>query len=353
MSARYGSLPGVENCYGTPGLGVLGSVIRADTANGAFGAGYLYNDLTAADDAKEIRGLVVTPPASGTLFAYEDGSFDFTAPADGSYTFTYRLFADGADLGTAAASFTVGAGSGGGSTATITAAGAIASALVIGLASISAVFEPGSTVATVTAAGAIGSAQAMGVPTATATFPSSGGEPVTVPEAKLAARLELDDTAFDGLVAGFITAAREQAEQVTGRLYREATVRIELTDWPSSTYRLNVHAPRSVAIQWWDGAAWQLLDGTLFAFAALDASTVIAPALGAGWPQLGQVAIGPRVRIDITAGPTSSSQVPEQVKLYIKALVSFWVNRPDAGQVGPLQTNPHFDRLLDRERLWH
>ena len=97
---------------GDRGLGVLGSVIRSTTATGAHGAGFLYNDWASGDDAKEFRGLIVTPPASGTLVAYEDGSFDFTAPADGSYSFTYRLFVDGVDLGTAVASFTVGAGSG-------------------------------------------------------------------------------------------------------------------------------------------------------------------------------------------------------------------------------------------------
>lgn len=112
MTARYGPLPGVTNHYGTTGLGVLGSVIRATTATGAHGAGYLYNDWRAGDDAKEFRGLIVTPPASGTLFPYEDGSFDFTVPADGSYSCTYRLYVDGVDLGTAVASFTVGAGAG-------------------------------------------------------------------------------------------------------------------------------------------------------------------------------------------------------------------------------------------------
>lgn len=94
---------------GARGLGVLGSVIRSTTATGAHGAGYLYNDWQAGDDDKEFRGLIVTPPDSGTLVAYEDGSFDFTAPADGSYSFTYRLFVDGADLGTATASVTIGA----------------------------------------------------------------------------------------------------------------------------------------------------------------------------------------------------------------------------------------------------
>ena len=108
---------------GDRGLGVLGSVVRSTTATGEHGPGYLYNDWQAGDDAKEFRGLIITPPASGALFAYEDGSFNFTAPADGSYNFNYRLFVDGVDLGTAVASFTVGAGSG--ITAAVAATGSI------------------------------------------------------------------------------------------------------------------------------------------------------------------------------------------------------------------------------------
>lgn len=94
---------------GNRGLGVLGAVIRATTATGSHGPGYLYNDLTGADDAKEIRGLILTVPSAGTFTPNEDGSFTLTGAPDGSYSFTYRLFADGADLGTATGSITIGA----------------------------------------------------------------------------------------------------------------------------------------------------------------------------------------------------------------------------------------------------
>ena len=95
---------------GDRGLGVLGSTILSDTAIGGNGSGYLYNDVDGGDEAKEFRGLIVTPPSAGTFFAYEDGSFSLVAP-DGSYTFVYRLYVDGADLGTATASVTIGASS--------------------------------------------------------------------------------------------------------------------------------------------------------------------------------------------------------------------------------------------------
>lgn len=94
--------------FGDRGLGVLGSTILAETATGDHGAGYLYNDVDSGDEGKEFRGLIVTPPSAGTFFAFEDGSFSLDAP-DGSYTFVYRLYVDGADLGTATASITIGA----------------------------------------------------------------------------------------------------------------------------------------------------------------------------------------------------------------------------------------------------
>lgn len=100
-------IPGAIVC-GNRGLGVLGSTILADTATGDHGAGFLYNDVDLGDESKEFHGLIVTPPSDGTFFAYEDGSFSLVAP-DGSYTFVYRLYVDGADLGTATASVTIGA----------------------------------------------------------------------------------------------------------------------------------------------------------------------------------------------------------------------------------------------------
>jgi hypothetical protein len=112
MSYLYDTNPqGLAGAYhfGGPGLGVLGSVIRATTASGTHGPGYLYNDWDGSgDDAKAFQGLVITPPSAGVFVAWEDGSFALTGAPDGSYSFTYRLYLDGADQGTATASITLG-----------------------------------------------------------------------------------------------------------------------------------------------------------------------------------------------------------------------------------------------------
>lgn len=112
-------IPGAIVC-GNRGLGVIGSAIPSD---GDHGAGYAYNDLSLPADAnKEIRGEILTVPSSGNFFAYEDTSFELDGAADGTYTFSYRLYVDGADLGTATATIVVGVVNGA-ATASITAIG--------------------------------------------------------------------------------------------------------------------------------------------------------------------------------------------------------------------------------------
>lgn len=108
---------------GDSGLGLLGSAVPS---SGLHGASFLYNDLILpADNGKEIRGLIVTPPASGTFFAYEDGSFSYTGP---STTFVYRLYEDGVDKGTTTGTITIDAAtlSGGATLDGIGAGGALA-----------------------------------------------------------------------------------------------------------------------------------------------------------------------------------------------------------------------------------
>lgn len=100
---------------GNRGLGVLGSQVPS---SGADGPGYVYNDLVLpADAAKEVQGLIITPPAAGTFTAAEDTSFALVGAPGGTYTFVYRLFVDGADLGTGTGTIINGT-----STVTLTAA---------------------------------------------------------------------------------------------------------------------------------------------------------------------------------------------------------------------------------------
>ena len=89
-----------------PGLGATGAVIKAATATGEHGPGITNNDTLA--NASEYYFRVVTPPASGTLALTELIQATLTVSADGVYTWVYRLFEDGVDLGTATVTDVIG-----------------------------------------------------------------------------------------------------------------------------------------------------------------------------------------------------------------------------------------------------
>ena len=175
-------------------------------------------------------------------------------------------------------------------------------------------------------------------------------EPVTLAEAKLAARIDYD--AFDAMVPGLITAARQLAEQETGWRFIAQTWRTELMDWPAATDVLPVHQATAATITYWDGSAWDSLSSAAYAFGDQDNGTALAPATGSSWPTLGDKPVGSRVRIDLTAGAADAAAVPECVKLYIKALVAWWVENPSAGAPDNLQEAPFLRALLDPVRLW-
>lgn len=110
-----------------PGLGVPALAIAAA---GTHGASHLLNDLSLPADAdKEYRFAIVTPPASCTLALYPDGSYIATPPpgtVDLTDSFSYRLWEDGTDLGTASQIIVIGAGTAGSYTATMAALSAAA-----------------------------------------------------------------------------------------------------------------------------------------------------------------------------------------------------------------------------------
>lgn len=126
---------------GSGGFGVLGAEIAA---TGDAGAGYAYNDLQfPTDTSKEICGRITTWPAVGTLYAYEDTSFTYSRPSDGTDSFQYQLYVDGIAVGVPqTVALTVGSQSASAPGATLTGAGSIAAGTATGSAAGSA---PGAT----------------------------------------------------------------------------------------------------------------------------------------------------------------------------------------------------------------
>lgn len=188
-----------------------------------------------------------------------------------------------------------------------------------------------------------------------------GPEPVTVAAAKLAAGVDADITSWDADIAELIASAREQAEHITGRTYRRTVWREERGDWPAASEAIRVHAASACTISYWTGSSWQALDAAAFVYAPGgigQCGTCVAPSLSAGsWPELGDVALGPRVRIDLTAGPAEvppGDPVPiaAPAARYIKAHVAAWLKTREATASASIARQPLFDALLDGERLY-
>ena len=179
-------------------------------------------------------------------------------------------------------------------------------------------------------------------------------EPVTVDAARLA--LRIDDDAFDEVLPGLIAAARQVAEQETGRQLIQQVLRTELADWPACTDVLHVHRATACSITYWDSSAWVALAGSAYAYAPdpTGNGTVLAPAIDTSWPTLGDIAIGPRVRIDLTAGlaPESADATPAGIRTFICALVGQMIQSPDLTAAQSLQAHPLLQRLLDPWRLY-
>lgn len=177
-------------------------------------------------------------------------------------------------------------------------------------------------------------------------------EPVEVDDVKLALRIDGDE--FDVLLPGLIAAARQVAEQETGRAFIAQTWRAELDDWPSTDDEIRVYRPSACAVTYWNGSAWVTLSGAGYVFAAINNGTRLAPALDTSWPDLGDIALGPRVRIDLTAGVAAASAdtVPECVRAYVTALVGQMIQAPQLTATQAAQAHPLLARLLDSQRLY-
>lgn len=99
MRVDVGSLISGAMVVGDAGHGVLGSAVPS---SGDDGPGYLYDFLTLPGDAgSEVRGLVTTWPAHGSLFPYEDTSFVYTPNPGfvGTDSFSYQAYINGIPVG--------------------------------------------------------------------------------------------------------------------------------------------------------------------------------------------------------------------------------------------------------------
>jgi hypothetical protein len=148
-------------------------------------------------------------------------------------------------------------------------------------------------------------------------------EVVTLAELKLSTR-RTDATDFDTQMQSQAASALAMAEQYCRRAFAQQVWRFEGADWGDVDAGLHAPAASAVAISYWaTGGAWQTLTSPAPVWWQDGSSLGLAPALGGDWPELGAVAGGPRVRVDVTVGAASAANVPRGVKDWILAYVAF------------------------------
>lgn len=103
MTTAWGGQPPNLNSasqthWGADSIGILGATMKAAWTAGEHGPSPLANDALA--DGLEYRWYIESLPAGGSMVATELGDAELTVPADGVYTWTYRLVESGALLST-------------------------------------------------------------------------------------------------------------------------------------------------------------------------------------------------------------------------------------------------------------
>lgn len=112
---------GGRRILGVPDVGILAATIASETSTGTNGPGLLYDEsINPANAGKYLRIRITTPPSAGSLFVYENGAFDFSGAADGSYTIGYDWYADDVLGGSDSASILVGVVNGAAAGSTLT-----------------------------------------------------------------------------------------------------------------------------------------------------------------------------------------------------------------------------------------
>jgi uncharacterized phiE125 gp8 family phage protein len=191
----------------------------------------------------------------------------------------------------------------------------------------------------------------------------SAEEPVSLAEAKLHLRVDVDDD--DALIGSLITAARQAAETLTGRQFITARWKLVLDAFPgrslmgvpTGSFSLPGHAIllakcpiQSIAsIDYLDmNGSVQVMPASDYVLDAACEPARITPVFGEMWPitlpQIGAVSV------IFDAGFGTAASVPEGIKSWIKLRVgSLYTHREEVATLtrGRIDRLPFTDGLLD------
>jgi len=176
-------------------------------------------------------------------------------------------------------------------------------------------------------------------------------EPVTLAEARLHIKADADTTE-DALIEAWITAAREVAEQYTGRALAVQTLEMALQAFPCDGHQvieLDMPPVASItSVKYTDTAGVeQTVPGGDYVLSLYGDACAMAPAYGKYWPSTQNTPDA--VRIRYVAGYTTA---PKAVYAAILLMVAFLnENRGDAIVADDIQP-PAAKALLNTVKIW-
>lgn len=176
-------------------------------------------------------------------------------------------------------------------------------------------------------------------------------EPVTLAEAK--AHLRVDDSGSDTLIGVLIQAAREMAEQETGRALLPQTWEKTLDNFPTAIELTNAPIISITTVKYYDlaGVEQTLASPSYKLDAAGDFSKAwLVPAYGYAWPStLEDINV---VKVRYVAGYADAASVPASIKQWMLLQVGHWFENREAAAENKLEPLPFADGLLDRYRIY-
>ncbi len=155
-------------------------------------------------------------------------------------------------------------------------------------------------------------------------------EPVSLAEAKAWCRVE--DTNSDDIIGLLIQAARERAEEITGRAFVRRRLELRLDAFPENGEAIALPFPPVISVEYVayldTGGALQTLSGSPSQWYEDFGSEPgrIQPLLGQDWPSAAELSSA--VRIGYTCGyaPVGSPEDAAALRAGVPALVKSWMH---------------------------
>jgi uncharacterized phiE125 gp8 family phage protein len=191
-------------------------------------------------------------------------------------------------------------------------------------------------------------------------------EPVSLTEAKTWCRIDSDITDQDAIITLLIKAARERAEDITGRAFIPRTLTLILDAFPDSDQVIRLPNPPIIdveSITYIDGdGAEQVMSGSPTQW-HLDTETArLSPLYGQYWPTAREQAGAVRIRYtcgyQVLGSPNGDTEqraaIPAVVRLWMQARLStLYENRENVvvGTIFSDMPRDFVDGLLDQLRV--